>query len=102
MEVMTAMEATPTRWNDDRLDEFARNVDRRFDEVDKRFDKVYKRFDKVDERFDKVDEKFDRMNERFDRLEERFGDLMKALVIGFMSLVGVLLTVLASFVVTQI
>jgi predicted nuclease with TOPRIM domain len=95
MEVMTAMEATPTRWNDDRLDEFARNVDRRFDEVDRRFDKV-------DERFDRVDHRFDRVDERFEKLEGRFDALMQGLLVGFMGLAGVILTGTISFVVTQI
>jgi hypothetical protein len=45
MEVMTAMEATPTRWNDDRLDEFATNVDMRFDKVDRQLDRVNDRLD---------------------------------------------------------
>jgi hypothetical protein len=29
-----------TRWPDARLDDFAMNIDRRFDEVDRRFDRV--------------------------------------------------------------
>ncbi len=45
MEVMTVMEASPTRWNDDRLDEFATIVDRRFDKVDRQFDRVNDRLD---------------------------------------------------------
>jgi DNA anti-recombination protein RmuC len=88
MEVMTAMEATPVRWNDDRLDEFARNVDRRFDEVDKRFDKVDGRFDKVDD--------------RLDRISDRFDDLMKLLMVGFISVIGVLGAAILSFVATQL
>lgn len=52
MEVMTAMEASQARWNDDRLDEFATNVDKRFDQVDKRFDKVDRQFDRVNDRLD--------------------------------------------------
>jgi hypothetical protein len=38
-------------WTDERLDDFARSVDRRFDEVDRRFDDVDRRFDRVDEEF---------------------------------------------------
>jgi hypothetical protein len=37
-EYVRAMERT--RWPDERLDDFARNIDRRFDEVDRRFDRV--------------------------------------------------------------
>lgn len=46
------MEASQTRWNDDRLDDFARSVDRRFDEVDRRFDKVDRQFERVNDRLD--------------------------------------------------
>ena len=52
MEVMTAMEAKPTRWNDDRLDEFATNVDKRFDHVDKRFDTIDRQLERVNDRLD--------------------------------------------------
>jgi hypothetical protein len=79
MAMTASMEAQPRRWNDDRLDEFARNVDKRFDQVDKRFDKVDKRFDKVDERFDKVDLQIGRVNDRVDRLQH-------SLVMGFLAM----------------
>jgi DNA anti-recombination protein RmuC len=106
MEVMTAMEASPTRWNDDRLDEFARNVDKRFDQVDKRFDKVDERFEKVDERFDKVDQRFERLESRmetgFNRINDRFDDLMKVLIYGFFGLIGVLVAGMISILATQI
>jgi hypothetical protein len=36
-------------WTDERLNDFARNVDRRFNEVDRRFDEVDRRFDRVDD-----------------------------------------------------
>lgn len=84
MEVMTPLNAEPARWNDDRLDEFARNVDRRFD--------------KVDERFDRVDQEFARVNGRLD-------DLIKVLIAGFITLIGVLLAgifSLVALVVTQL
>lgn len=59
-------------WTDERLDDFAKHVDRRFDQVDKRFDKferdVDRRFDKVDKRFDKVDGELHRVNDRLDGL----------------------------------
>ena len=45
MEVMTAMDANSTRWNDDRLDEFAGNLDRRFDKVDHELARVNDRID---------------------------------------------------------
>jgi hypothetical protein len=54
MEVMTLMDPTPTRWNDDRLDEFASNVDKRFDQVDKRFDGVDRRLDGMDRKMERM------------------------------------------------
>ncbi|MGN6276767.1 MAG: hypothetical protein ACTHNP_12685 [Solirubrobacterales bacterium] len=41
-------------WNDDRLDELARDVKGGFAKVDQRFEKVDKRFDKVDEKFERL------------------------------------------------
>lgn len=35
-------------WTDERLDGFAHNVDRRFDEVDRRFDGIDRRLDRVE------------------------------------------------------
>jgi hypothetical protein len=45
-------------WTDERLDDFSRRVDQRFDAVDKRFDAVDKRFDAVDRRLDRLDDRF--------------------------------------------
>lgn len=39
-------------WTDERLDDFAKHVDRRFDEVDRRFDAVDKRLERLEERMD--------------------------------------------------
>jgi hypothetical protein len=41
------MDVRPSRWNDDRLDEFARNVDRRFDKVESELGRVNDRVDRV-------------------------------------------------------
>lgn len=65
------MEAMRNSWTDDRLDDFARHVDKRFDEVDHRFDEVDHRFDEVDRRFGEVDRRFGEVNGRLDRLEDR-------------------------------
>jgi archaellum component FlaC len=67
-------------WTDERLDDFATNVDKRFDQVDKRFEQVDKRFEQVDKRFDQVDKRFDQVDRRFDRLEDKFEDLNKTLL----------------------
>jgi hypothetical protein len=45
MEVMAAMDANGTRWNDDRHDEFARTVNGRFDEMDHELARVNDRLD---------------------------------------------------------
>lgn len=52
-------------WTDERLDDFAKHVDQRFDQVDKRFDKFER---DVDRRFDKVDAELHRVNDRLDGL----------------------------------
>ena len=54
------------------MNEFASNVDRRFESVDKRFEGVDKHFENVEKRFDGVDVRIDNMETRFDRMDERF------------------------------
>ncbi len=66
------MEAMRKSWTDDRLDDFAGQVWRRFDEVDRRFDEVDRRFDDVDRRFDRVESRLDKIDGRLERFEERF------------------------------
>jgi tetrahydromethanopterin S-methyltransferase subunit G len=56
-------------WTDERLDDFAKHVDHRFDEVDRRFDEVDRRFGEVDRRFDKVDAELHRVNDRLDGIQ---------------------------------
>lgn len=50
-------------WNDDRLDHFAEQVDKRFEQVDERFDKFEAH---VDARFNRLEERFEK---RFDALQ---------------------------------
>jgi DNA anti-recombination protein RmuC len=68
-------------WTDERMDDFAKHVDQRFDAVDQRFDAVDKRFDAVDQRFEGVDQRFDaverRMKEGFDRVDADMRELRK-------------------------
>ena len=49
-------------WTDSRLDDFATNVDRRFDAVDRRFDAVDKRLERFEARFEAVDHRFDEVH----------------------------------------
>jgi len=46
-------------WTDERLDDFAKHVDHRFDEVDRRFGEVDRRFDKVDAELHRVNDRLD-------------------------------------------
>ena len=53
------METMRKSWTDERLDDFAANTDRRFDEVDRRFDEVNKRFDRVDHELGRINDRLD-------------------------------------------
>jgi hypothetical protein len=66
MGVTASMDTEPSRWNDERLDEFAANVDKRFD---------------------RVDGELARVNGRLD-------DLMKVLIAGVIALTGAFLAAL--------
>lgn len=46
-------------WTDERLDDFAKRVDHRFDEVDRRFGEVERRFDKVDMELHRINDRLD-------------------------------------------
>jgi len=77
-----------TEWNDGRLDERFRAIDQRFDQVDR----------KMDEGFARMDAGFAQINRRFEQLDSRFEGLHRmlfqaawALVIGLLTLVGVLI-----------
>ena len=65
------MEAEPNRWNDDRLDEFARNVDKRFNRVDR----------------------------QLERVNDRLDDLIRVLIAGIIAFTGAVLAGFASIVV---
>ncbi|HEX7059376.1 MAG TPA: hypothetical protein VF176_05950 [Solirubrobacterales bacterium] len=67
-------------WTDERLDDFARNTDRRFDEVDRRFDEVDRRFDQVDRRFDRVEGELRELRSGFTRVDTRIDDLHRGML----------------------
>jgi tetrahydromethanopterin S-methyltransferase subunit G len=77
------MEAMRNSWTDDRLDDFARHVDHRFDEVDRRFGEVDRRFDEVDRRFGEVNGRLDRIEGRIeaglDKVDARIDALHHAM-----------------------
>lgn len=55
--------AEKVNWNDDRMDHFAAQVDKRFEQVDERFDKFESH---VDARFNRLEDRFEK---RFDALQ---------------------------------
>jgi len=67
---------------DEKLEDFKKEVNykfdivfEKFDEVDQKFDKVDQKFDEVDQKFDKVDQKFDEVDQRFDEVDQRFDEV---------------------------
>jgi hypothetical protein len=66
-------------WTDERMDDFAKHTDQRFDAVDKRFDAVDKRIDNLERRmeagFDKIDRRFEQVDRRFEQIDQRFGEV---------------------------
>ena len=73
-------------WSDERLDDFAKHLDHRFDEVDRRFEGV-------DRRFDKVDAELHRVNDRLDALHRTlFHFASGAIVTLIAGMVGLIAT----------
>jgi hypothetical protein len=77
-------------WTDARLDDFATNVDKRFDAVDRRFDSLERR---MKEGLDRVDDELKAINTRFDALNRTLlqigGGIIATLIAGFF---GVIIT----------
>jgi hypothetical protein len=65
-------------WTDDRMDDFAKQVDRRFDGVDGRFDGVDRRLDKIDDRFADLQR----------TLLQVGGGMIATLLVGFFGLIA--------------
>jgi DNA anti-recombination protein RmuC len=88
------------RWTDERMDDFAKHVDQRFDAVDQRFDAVDQRFEAVDQRFDVVDQRFDRveadLRELRKDLSAKFEGLQRTLLLGNLGIVAALIGVIAT------
>lgn len=79
--VRQTMEQGTVNWNDDRLDHFAEQVDKRFEQVDKRFDRFEER---VDARFDHVEARIEAQGKHFD---SRFDALQQSMIV---TLAGIL------------
>jgi len=60
---------------DEKLEDFKKEVNYKFDIVFEKFDEVDQKFDKVDQKFDKVDQKFDEVDQRFDEVDQRFDEV---------------------------
>jgi DNA anti-recombination protein RmuC len=76
-------------WTDERMDDFAKHVDQRFDGVDQRLDKIDSRFDKIDSRFDKIDSRFDKIDARFEALHRL---MLQSSVLVIVALIGLIAT----------
>ena len=75
MEALLEREAAVENWNDERMDELSRRMDKGFaeaatkveltagkNEMNLRFDEVSGRFAEFGKRFDKIDDRLDRLN----------------------------------------
>lgn len=86
------MEAMRQSWTDERLDDFAGQVWRRFDDVDRRFDEVDRRFDHVEARLDQIDSRFERLEKRIDDVARVMllfaGGSMVTFVVGFAGIIA--------------
>ena len=75
-----------TNWTDERMDDLAQGIDRRFEQVDRRFEQVDLRFEQVDRRFDQVDRRLDRIEDSIRHLTATLmltgGGLLAAIVGG--------------------
>jgi uncharacterized protein (DUF3084 family) len=67
-------------WTDERLDDLALHIDRRFEQVDRRFEQVDQRFEQVDRRFEQVDRRFEQIDRRFDRVDDSIRHLTTMLM----------------------
>jgi len=55
---------------DEKLEDFKKEVNYKFDIVFEKFDEVDQKFDEVDQKFDEVDQRFDEVDQRFDEVTD--------------------------------
>ncbi len=83
------MEAMRQSWTDDRMDDLASSVDRRFEQVDRRFEQVDKRFEQlhgdIKELRSETTKQFAALNRRFDLL---VGALLTASLAGIVTMIA--------------
>jgi chromosome segregation ATPase len=73
---------------DRRFDDLQKQMDQRFEQVDKRFEQVDKRFEQVDKRFEQVDKRFEQVDRQIEAVNAR----LNTFLLGFLSIVGILVT----------
>jgi exonuclease VII large subunit len=89
-------------WTDERLEDFARNTDRRFDAVERRFDEVDRRFNEVNHKVDDVARRMDarfeaqqqHMDARFDSVDTRLHALQRTMVQTTVGMSAIVVTAL--------
>ena len=80
------MEAMRNSWTDDRLDDFAGQVWRRFDRLE---DKLDARFEKIDARFERIDERFEGLHFMMHRTMIQLSYVLAGtLALGFLSIIA--------------
>jgi hypothetical protein len=80
-------------WTDERLDGFARNTGRRFDEVDRRFDGVDRRLDLVET---DLRELRSDMNARFNSVDTCLHALQRTMVQATIGMAAIVVTALVA------
>ncbi|HWO15552.1 MAG TPA: hypothetical protein VNM89_02430 [Solirubrobacterales bacterium] len=84
-------------WTDERLEDFARNTERRFDEVNHKVDDVVRR---MDSGFNRVDADIRQlrsdMNARFDTVDTRLHALQRTMVQTTIGMAAIVVTALVA------
>lgn len=103
MEALLEKEGTVENWNDERLDELSRRMDKGFEEAATKVEltalksEINMRFDRVDERFDEVDGRLGRfegsVTSQLSEINGRLDRLSNTLIIGAF---GVIAAVIAN------
>jgi hypothetical protein len=80
-------------WTDERMDDFAKHTDRRFDAVDRRLDRIEQHmdagFERVDRRFEQIDAHFQGLHQTIHRTVLQLGvSLVVTIGIGFAGVVA--------------
>jgi len=82
-----------TEWNDGRLDDLSKRVDRIETKMDKGFAGIDRKFKEVER---KMDDGFARIDSKFDELHRMLFKAASGLAIGLLGLMGVLIGVIAT------